>query len=194
MRWYLSFLIAFWLGMWIPIEGEAQTASQATFNEVQISVVDKQHLNIGVDIGLSLGQELQSALNKGMPLFFTLDVKLYKPRKFWFDKLVYEESRTIGIRYNMLLREWRVSQNNTEFKEFSLDDAVRRITRLSNWSINLTEPLDFNVAYEGKIRLRLDSSLLARPFQITALNNSSAWSFSSSWKNFSFSGQKHSSP
>ncbi|NOL48756.1 DUF4390 domain-containing protein [Pelistega europaea] len=168
----------------------AQTVSQATFKEVKISEVNKQKLNVAVDIDLSLSQELQAALDKGMPLFFTLDMKLYKPHQFWWDSLVYEESRTIGIRYNMLLREWRVSQNNTEFREFSLDDAIRRITRLSNWSITLTSPLEPNTVYEGKIRLRLDTSLLARPFQITALNNSSAWSFSSSWQNFIFSSQR----
>lgn len=169
----------------------AQTTSQATFKEVAVQVVSDHQLNMGVDIGLSLSKGLKSALDKGMPLFFTLDMKLYKPHKFWFDSLVHEEAYTIGIRYNMLLREWRISQNNHEFKEFSLDDAIKRITHLSNWSVHLTSPLEPNIVYEGKIRLRLDSSLLARPFQITALNNSSAWSFSSSWKKFTFSDLKH---
>lgn len=89
-----------------------------------------------------------------------------------------------------MLREWRVYQNNQEFKEFSLEDALKRITRLEGWMLVLKEAVKDGQTYTGKIRLRLDSSLLARPFQITALNNSSAWSFSSSWKDFEFLVQK----
>lgn len=174
-------------------QGVAQTTSQATFKEVSVHAMSDVQLNIGLDIDLSLSKELQLALNKGMPLFFSLELRLYQPRQLWFDKRVYEESKAIGIRYNMLLREWRVFQNGTEFKEFSLEDAIRRITKLNNWFIRLPAPLREKQLYSGEIRLRLDTSLLARPFQITALNNTSAWSFSSSWKkfNFQFSDLKH---
>lgn len=167
-----------------------QNNSQANFTQVNVQTVKADTLALGVDIDLTLSDELQVALNKGMPLFFTLDVKLYQPRQFWFDRLVYDGSLTIGIRYNILLREWRVYQNNQEFKEFSLEDALKRITRLEGWMLVLKEAVKDGQTYTGKIRLRLDSSLLARPFQITALNNSSAWSFSSSWKDFEFLVQK----
>ncbi|NEN74873.1 DUF4390 domain-containing protein [Pelistega sp. NLN82] len=164
----------------------AETNSQAFFHRVEAKVINPQQLQLGVDIDLQLSNELKSALHKGMPLFFTLDVKLYEPRQFWFNRLIHQDSYTMGLRYNMLLREWRVSSNQREFKAFSLEDAVKYITHLNNWRVLLTQSLQTSQMYEGYIRLRLDTSLLARPFQITAFNSSSAWSFSSSWVNFNF--------
>ncbi len=165
---------------------KAALSSQANFRTVEMTVQEAIKGNLAFELDLLLSDELKVALHKGMPLFFTLDVQLKRPRQWWFDQVVYEGSRTLGIRYNMLLREWRISQDEREYREFSLEDALQRITKVDDWVIPFKQTLMDQTVYEGKIRLRLDTSLLARPFQITALNNSSAWSFSSSWKNFNF--------
>ncbi|MDY3330684.1 MAG: DUF4390 domain-containing protein [Pelistega sp.] len=182
-----------WFSIWLglvsllsPAYAEGVLSSQANFRSVMVTTPKENQANLALELDLLLSDELKNALSKGMPLFFTLDVELHRPRQWWFDQMIYQGSRTIGIRYNMLLREWRIYQNNKEYREFSLEDALQRITRVNNWGVALEHTLVEKTLYEGRIRLRLDTSLLARPFQITALNNSSAWSFSSSWKNFNF--------
>lgn len=165
---------------------KAELSSQANFRTVEMTVQEATKGNLAFELDLLLSDELKVALHKGMPLFFTLDVQLKRPRQWWFDQVVYEGSRTLGIRYNVLLREWRISQDEREYREFSLEDALQRITKVDDWVILFKQSLIDQMVYMGKIRLRLDTSLLARPFQITALNNSSAWSFSSSWKKFNF--------
>lgn len=188
-RWYryftfLSLLCMSLMALMMPVK--AELSSQANFRTVEMTVHEATRGNLAFELDLLLSEELQVALHKGMPLFFTLDVELKRPRQWWFDQVIYTGSRTLGIRYNMLLREWRISQDEREYREFSLEDALQRITKVNNWVIPFDYTLRNQMVYEGRIRLRLDTSLLARPFQITALNNSSAWSFSSSWKNFNF--------
>lgn len=182
--WRLLLFVLGAVGLSLPVQ--AELSSQANFRSISVTTQDARKGNLAFELDLLLSEELRIALNKGMPLFFTLDVELLHPRQLWFDQLVYKGSRTMGIRYNMLLREWRISQNDREYREFSLEDALQRITKMDNWNLNFKQNLIEDVLYEGQIRLRLDTSLLARPFQITALNNSSAWSFSTSWKNFNF--------
>lgn len=186
--WYRYFIVLALLisQMVFIMPAKAALSSQATFRTVEMTVQEGTEGHLSFELDLLLSDELNVALHKGMPLFFTLDVQLKRPRQWWFDQVLYEGSRTLGIRYNMLLREWRISQDEREYREFSLEDALQRITKVDNWVVPFKQALMDQMVYEGKIRLRLDTSLLARPFQITALNNSSAWSFSSSWKNFNF--------
>ncbi len=171
---------------WMTV-ANANNESQARFKEIQIQSVNPQSIALKLDMELLLSSELQVALNKGMPLFFTLDFKVYKPNSYWFDTLKLEASQTSELWYNMLLREWKVKQEQHEYKAFSFDEALRYITHIDNWTIETKEQMPTQQDYIGKIRLRLDTSLLARPFQITAIHNSSsAWSFSTSWKKFDF--------
>src|SRR5699024_1824256 len=120
------------------------------------------------------------------PLHFTLDIEIVARRWWWFDKVVAKERRTWRVVYNALTRQWRVGTGELSLPETSLEDALARIRQVRNWSVADVADLDSGIEYQGRARLRLDTSQLARPFQVDALN-SSAWSLATSWKSFSFS-------
>ncbi|HGF6842321.1 TPA: DUF4390 domain-containing protein, partial [Salmonella enterica] len=68
----------------------------------------------------------------------------------------------------------------------SLDEAMDMVRHIRNWPLVGADELDYGVSYSGQLRLRLDTSQLARPFQVNALNSSS-WSLATPWTDFSFS-------
>ncbi|MDO5678897.1 MAG: DUF4390 domain-containing protein [Pelistega sp.] len=188
-RWWmvLSLLLGliFALLFWVST-AFAELSSRADFREIQVQQTNSAELPyvISSEIDLQLSDELRNALERGVPLFFTLELRIYQPRQFWFDSLELNQSHTWRVQYNALLRQWRVVTEQSSVQEFSLDASLAHISGLYLWPIVDWQRLAPDVSYEGRMRLKLDTSLLARPFQITAINNSSAWSLSSPWKNF----------
>jgi hypothetical protein len=88
--------------------------------------------------------------------------------------------------YNALTRQWRVGTGDLSLPESSMNDALAMLRHIRGWAVAYVADLDRDQEYQGRVRLRLDTSLLARPFQVDAIN-SSAWTLATPWKTFSFS-------
>lgn len=143
-------------------------------------------LYIDADIDLTLSSDLRNTAGKGVPIYFTADLEIVSRRWWWFDKVVVDKQLTWRVVYNALTRQWRVGTGDLSMPEPSLDDALSLVRHIRGWAVADIADLDPDEKYEGRLRLRLDTSLLARPFQIDALN-SSAWALTTPWKNFDFS-------
>lgn len=143
-------------------------------------------LYLDADVQLDVQPELRNIAQKGVPIYFTADTEIISKRWWWVDKVVTRQQITWRIVYNALTRQWRVGTGDLSLPESSLDDALSRVKHIRNWAVADLADLEHDETYDGRIRVKLDTSLLARPFQIDALN-SSAWSLATPWKNFSFS-------
>lgn len=143
-------------------------------------------LYIDADVDLTLSPDLRHTASRGVPIYFTADLEIVSRRWWWFDKVVVDEQLTWRVVYNALTRQWRVGTGDLSLPEASLDDALSLVRHIRGWAVADIADLDPDASYEGRLRLRLDTSLLARPFQIDALN-SSAWVVATPWKDFSFS-------
>ncbi|NGM86653.1 DUF4390 domain-containing protein [Parapusillimonas sp. SGNA-6] len=163
--------------------GQAQEGERVVRVE---PMVHDGKLVIDADIELPVSGDLRNAAEKGVPLYFTADFELISRRWWWFDKVLAKEQQTWRVVYNALTRQWRVGTGDLSLPESSLDDALSLVRNIRGWEVIDIADLEHDEVYEGRIRLRLDTSLLARPFQVDALN-SSAWSLATPWKNFTFS-------
>ena len=143
-------------------------------------------LNVNAEVHLPLPDELRYSAERGVTLYFTADIEIVKPRRWWFDKEVVQAQQTWRVVYNALTRQWRIGTGELSLPEPSLDDALSLVRNIRNWEVLPGSELETNELYVGRMRVRLDTSLLARPFRVHALN-SSAWSLSTPWKDFSFS-------
>lgn len=148
-------------------------------------IVDEK-LVLDADIEFFLSDELREAAYKGVPLHFTADVEIKTQRWWWFDKTEIKESQTWRVVYNTLTRQWRVGSGDLLWPEASLNDALYPMRHLRNWAVAYAIDLDPSQTYYGRLRLRLDTSLLTRPLQVDAMNGR-AWSLSTPWKDFNFS-------
>jgi len=149
-------------------------------------VVRDGKLYIDADVDLDVTGDLRNVAEKGVPLYFTADLEIVQERWWWFDKTVVDTQLTWRIIYNALTRQWRVGLGELSLPEPSLDDALSLVRNIRGWDVADTQELKKDQTYQGRIRVRLDTSLLARPFRVDAFN-SSAWSLATPWKNFSFS-------
>jgi hypothetical protein len=146
-------------------------------------------LELDADVRIELNDQLREAAERGVPLFFTADLVITRSRWWWFDSTVVDSSMTWRILYNALTRQWRAGVGELSLPVASLDDAMDLVRRIRGWAVADASKFEPGVKYEGRVRLRLDTSLLARPFQVNALNSSS-WSVGTPWYEFDFAVAK----
>jgi len=142
-------------------------------------------LEISADVELTLNSALRESVSRGVALYFTAELEIHAPRWWWFDRQVLTRTRTWRIAYNALTRQWLVRIDEVAWPVASLNEAMRLVTHIRGWSVAEVGAFDAGSHYRGRLRLRLDTSQLARPFQVHALN-SSAWSLEAPWTRFSF--------
>lgn len=148
-------------------------------------VIREGQLEINAEVDVQLNPELQDAAERGLTLYFTADVVIRRENWWWFDETVVDKSRTWRVTYNVLTRQWRVGTDTLNWPVTSLSEAMDMVRHIRNWPVIDVADLDREVAYQGQLRLRLDTSHLTRPFQLSAIN-SSAWTLETQWADFSF--------
>lgn len=186
MHYYINTFknVIIWLCLCMAI-GLAGVAHAQTVENITPFEADEK-LFINADIDFELSDELREVALKGVPLHFTADVEITSQRWWWFDKTEIKESQTWRVVYNALTRQWRVGSGDLLLPESSLADAMYPMRHIRDWAVAYVIDLDPDKTYHGRLRLRLDTSLLTRPLQVDALNGR-AWSLATPWKNFSFS-------
>jgi len=144
-------------------------------------------LTIDADIDLELGSALRSAAEKGLALHFVAEVEISSTYRWWFNKTVVNERLSYRLSYNVLTRQWRVGTRDWRVPQATLDDALATLRHVRGWVIGSADTLNPDLyakgRYEGRMRLRLDTARLSRPFQIDALNRS-VWTLATPWKTF----------
>lgn len=141
---------------------------------------------LSATFAFDLNPGLENAVMRGIPLYFTTDVEITRPRWYWFDERAIRTSQTIRLSYNVLTREYRAAiVGNLQQSFSSLDDALTMIRRPSRWLVAPKGSLKPGETYTVAVHMELDVAQLPKPFQVNALNNSD-WRLSSDWKFFTF--------
>lgn len=177
-RILVGFILAFHVGM-----GGASAQEQVV--QITPHIRDDQ-LYIDADVDFEISSELRTAAEKGVPIYFVAELQIKSERWWWFDKTVVDEQLSWRLVYNVLTRQWRVGTGDLSLPEPSLDDALSFVRNIRGWAVGDIDEFDPDEQYQGRLRVRLDTSRLPRPFQIDAYN-SSAWNMATPWKDFTFS-------
>ncbi|MFM9969211.1 MAG: DUF4390 domain-containing protein, partial [Burkholderiales bacterium] len=91
----------------------------------------------------------------------------------------------VRLPYNPLLRQYRLSTGSLQ-RNFSLfADAMLNLSRIRSWLVLERDKLPPDTAYLAALRMRLDSTQLPRPFQLSALTDREL-NLSSTWKRMPF--------
>jgi len=143
-------------------------------------------LIIDADIVFTPSDTWRHAMQQGLPAYFTADLEIVSPRWWWFDETVVSTSKTWKIAYNALTRQWRVGSGDLALPAPSLTEALAQVRNIRNWTVADIADLGMDKTLTGRLRLRLDTSLLAQPLQLNALNRP-GWTLSTPWKTFHFS-------
>ncbi len=163
----------------------ADAAEGVEITQAHLESTDEGY-KLSMSLAFELNQGLEEVITRGVPLHFTTDVRLTRPRWYWFDETAVTASRTVRIDYNVLTRQYRVGVLGSLQQNFStLDDALSLMRRPSRWLAAEKGMLKAGETYTVSVRMGLDLAHLPKPFQVHALNNSD-WRFGSDWKRFTF--------
>jgi hypothetical protein len=132
-----------------------------------------------------LNSSLEDAVNKGVPLYFTTDFDLSRPRWYWFDEEPASVSQSIRLSFQPLTREYRVSTGGLQLGFATLQEALAVIKHVTSWHVIDRNQVKPGETYIASVRMQLDIALMPKPFQIDAVNNRD-WNLSSEWKRFTF--------
>ncbi len=184
-KWLLAGLLAL-LSLWVPAHAQQPVpVLQEELLRTPEAVYLTARLNLVPD------PLVEDALLKGVPLYFAWRAEVIRPRWYWTDRRVASAHRTLRLAYQPLTRRWRVSLSNDATDGNSgaglqyalhqnfdnLAEALAGVGRVYRWkiaegtSVAGDDPEDYRVEWS----MRLDLSLLPRPFQI-GVGNQPEWS------------------
>ncbi|HEY1611547.1 MAG TPA: DUF4390 domain-containing protein [Paraburkholderia sp.] len=184
----LRFAALIWIAfvMGFGFLGEAAPARADTIAVQRASLqADQTGWSLDARFDFDLNSSLEDAVNKGIPLYFTTDFELTRPRWYWFDAQPVSVSQSIRLSFQPLTREYRVSSGGLQLGFSSLDEALAVIKHVTSWHVIDRGQVDPGETYTASVRMQLDVALMPKPFQIDAVNNRD-WNLASDWKRFNF--------
>ena len=144
---------------------------------------------LSATFAFDLNHTLEDAINHGIPLYFTTQVELTRPRWYWFDETAISAQRTVRIAKNLLTDEYQATILGGVQRTFStLDEAVALLRRPSRWVVAEHANLKSGTTYNVAVTMRLDLEYLSKPIHVNALNNSD-WQLNSARKSFPFKAE-----
>ena len=146
---------------------------------VDLVAVDTGY-QLNVDSEITLNATLEQALKKGVTLYIVTKFSLVDPRWYWFNQEVARSKLRMGLSYNALTRQYRLSPRYGSWtKNFdTLEEAIHVLSRLRDYPITILEELKKEVNYIATLRMWLDLTRLPKPFQVETLG-SKAWRLTS---------------
>ncbi len=137
------------------------------------------------DFEVPLTASLEEAVRRGVPLYFVLEFELIRPRWWWTDQTVVERSIVYRLAYHALTRQYRLNFDGLTQTWDTLADATSAMRRVRHWRVFDAPSVDAGTRYEARVRLRLDTAQLPKPFQVNAITNRD-WNPQSEWMHFEF--------
>ena len=95
------------LAVWLAAPGAAHADSIAV--QRASLQADSTGWSLDARFDFDLNSNLEDAVNKGIPLYFTTDFELSRPRWYWFDEQPVSVSQSVRLSFQPLTREYRVS-------------------------------------------------------------------------------------
>ena len=140
---------------------------------------------LNADFVFDFAPRLAEMVANGVPLYFVVEFELTRPRWWWFDEKAVAKRIQQRLSYHAVSRHYRLSTGLLQQQFATLEEALQVLRSVRNWIvIDRSAPLaDAN--YEAALRMRLDTTLLPKPFQLSALT-SREMSLESSWRRFTF--------
>jgi Domain of unknown function (DUF4390) len=129
----------------------------------------EEGLVLDADFAFELTPRLADVVTNGVPLYFRVDFELTRRRWYWWDETTATRRLQLRLNYHALSRQYRLSTGLLQQNFATLEEALNVLRRVRNWLVlERTVPLSGG-DYEAAVRMRHDTTLLPKPFQLSAL-------------------------
>jgi hypothetical protein len=167
------------------------SAAAAPADEIEVRASSlagsAEGIALSADFTLDLTARLEDALAQGVPLYFLFEFEIYRPRWYWLDEKIGAATLTARLAFHALTRTYRLSTGTLHQSFATLDEALRALGRVREWLVLPPGTLQPDTSYNAYVRMRLDTTQLPKPFQVSALANRD-WSLASAWRKWPVNG------
>jgi hypothetical protein len=124
---------------------------------------------LSAEFAIDLGNRLEDAVARGVPLYFNLEFVLERSRKYWVNEHLTTRTLTYRLAYSSLTRQYRLTTGNLHQNFGSLAEALRVVGRIAALPVVDKDVIKAGESYTAAVRLALDRSQLPKPFQVDAI-------------------------
>jgi len=163
---------------------EVARADTIAVKSAELLVEDDDYV-LNAQFDFTFNPTLEEALQKGISLYIVLEFELGRPRWYWVDEKVAQLSVQYRLSYAPLTRQYRLTSGLLAQPFDSLEEVQRILSRVVSRPVIARDVLVKGARYDAAVRLRLDGTLLPKPFQVNALT-SRDWSLQSEWYRWTF--------
>ena len=162
-------------------------ALPARAEEIEVRDVALRRVEDGwaldADFAFELTPRLAEVVANGVPLYFSVEFELTRRRWYWFDETAAAQRLQLRLSYHALSRQYRLSTGLLQQSFPTLDEALNVLKRVRNWLVIDRAARFSDADYDAAVRMRLDTALLPKPFQLSALTGRDL-QLESPWKRF----------
>ena len=166
-----------------PARADEITVRSASLRPMEAGLV------LDAEFDLQLTPRLADIVANGVPLYFRVDFELTRPRWYWLDETTATERLQLRLSYHALSRQYRLSTGLLQQNFRSLEEALNVLKRVRNWLVVDRSVRFADADYDAAVRMRLDTALLPKPFQLSALTGRDL-QLESPWKRFIVRGPR----
>jgi len=167
--------------------GAAMTAraDDIEISDARLSLAEDGGVVLAADFAFELNARLAEAVTNGVPLYFVVEFELTRPRWYWFDEKAAAKRIQLRLSYHALSRNYRLSTGVLQQNYTTLEEALKVLRRVRNWQVVERGASLADANYEAAVRMRLDVTLLPKPFQLSAITSRDL-NLESPWRRFIF--------
>jgi hypothetical protein len=140
---------------------------------------------LAADFAFELNSRLVEVVTSGVPLYFVVEFELTRPRWYWLDEKAAAKRLQLRLSYHALSRNYRLSTGVLQQNYTTLEEALNVLRRVRNWLVVDRAIVLADANYDAAVRMRVDGTLLPKPFQLSAIT-SRELNLESPWRRFTF--------
>lgn len=177
------------LGLWLALI--AGLLGRTAFLHADESITEVRSINfelrngqyfLSADIQYALTQTAREALQKGIPLYWDVLIKVVRERNWLWNKTLVDFKIRYRIQYHALLNNYRVtnitSSDSTNYA--TLAAALEGMAEIRNIAILDEEDIEKDESYRVSVKTRFDREALPLPLRPASYVNPQ-WYLSSDW-------------
>lgn len=171
----------FWLiGLWLFASVAA--AEGIVINKAEARLTDEGY-QLSADYSIQLSPTVETALKRGVTLYFVSELTINRSRWYWLDTDVAHDEQVAKLSFNALTQQYRITRGSLFQSFYNLKDALLLLGHQTAQPVPLELLEKKGGGYFSRLmkkgstccsayaRMKLDVTQLPKPLQVNALTN-----------------------
>ena len=172
----LLLLLCLWLSAGLA------AAEGIVINKAEARLTEEGY-QLSADYNIQLSQTVETALKRGVTLYFVSELTINRSRWYWFDTDVVRDEQIAKLSFNALTQQYRITHGSLFQSFYELKDALRVLGHQTAPPVALSMLDKQGGGFFTRLmkrgsdccsamaQMRLDVTQLPKPLQVNALTN-----------------------